>query len=361
MSLRLTFRKARATKNKAKRGSYYIEGTDHKGERVHASLRTGDRALANKLFADKVAETTQVRLEGPKGVANFANAVKAFLEKKPTSSNAAYLTEMLGLIGTKRLCELTQTDLDDLAKTMRPGAPAATLVRHVYTPFISAWNVAAKANPPLADPRHWSRPEVPDHVAEWPSDDEIETMMTFARTGQHPVRDVAVIMFLTLTGARTGEAWPVRPTDVDLERGLATVRQTKTRSGKIVLRKVALTPELVEALRPIVGNDPVFGFETRWGMPQMITRLLERAGLPDYRPHEIGRHAFCSRMLRSGHSTFEVAKAVGHKDTRMVEKFYGHLAQSHLDTIVSRQKITPTHAPKAAGEPASAPKVRKTG
>lgn len=357
MSLRLKFREARAKKGKAKRGTYYIEGTDHRGERVHQSLHTGDRDIAKAEFAKRVAETTRIRIEGPRGVANFANAVKLFLDRKPQSSNARYLDEMLEHIGTHRLCDLTQTDLDKLAKAMRPGAPAATLTRHVYTPFISAWNAAVEAEPPLAEPKRWRRPEVPDHKAQWPSDDEINTMIELARAGPNPQRDVAALMFLTLTGARTGEAWPMRPADVNLERGMASVQQTKTRAGKIVMRKVALTPELVEALRPIANNEPyIFGFTTRWGMPQMITRLLERAGLPDYRPHEIGRHAFCSRMLESGHTTFETAKAVGHKDTRMVEKFYGHLAQDHLDTIVSAQKITPKREVKALEPPAVLPR-----
>jgi integrase len=37
MSLKLTFRKARSSKDKTKRGTYYIEGTDHRGRRVHKS------------------------------------------------------------------------------------------------------------------------------------------------------------------------------------------------------------------------------------------------------------------------------------------------------------------------------------
>jgi len=60
MSLKLTYRKTRP-RNKKKPGVSYIEGTDHKGERVHERLFTSDRDLAKTLFAKKVAESTAAR------------------------------------------------------------------------------------------------------------------------------------------------------------------------------------------------------------------------------------------------------------------------------------------------------------
>ena len=53
MSLRLVYRKSEAKgARKTRAGTYYIEGTDHEGKRVHASLSTGDRVLAKRIFAD---------------------------------------------------------------------------------------------------------------------------------------------------------------------------------------------------------------------------------------------------------------------------------------------------------------------
>ena len=100
MSLKLTFRKARSSKDKTKRGTYYIEGTDHRGRRVHKSLRPGDRDLAKSEFAKYVAASVAMRLEGPKGVVNFANAVKIYLERlalrgKAGTMNETFLGEML--------------------------------------------------------------------------------------------------------------------------------------------------------------------------------------------------------------------------------------------------------------------------
>jgi integrase len=61
--------------------------------------------------------------------------------------------------------------------------------------------------------------------------------------------------------------------------------------------------------------------------------LLERAGLADVTLHEI-RHTYASAMVRGGAPLMVVAQALGHSDTRMVDKHYAHLAPSYVaDTI----------------------------
>jgi hypothetical protein len=40
-----------------------------------------------------------------------------------------------------------------------------------------------------------------------------------------------------------------------------------------------------------------------------------------------------------------VVRAGGLDDARMVTKFYGHLAQEHIDQVVSEQKVTPNSHP----------------
>jgi integrase len=352
MSLKLVWRAPRS-KAKDKRPTAYIEGTDYRGRRVHESLRTSDRDLAKALYAKRIGELATMRAEGPMAVANFANAVKVYLEHRPDTSNNAYLAEMLELIGTRKLCEFKQSDLDELAKTMRPNTSAATRVRHVYTPFIAAWNAAAQTEPPLAEHRKWKKPTVPEFIAKCPTDEEITKLIAAAAAGPDPERDVAAILFLTFTGTRTGEAWRVRIADLDLARGYAVLRNVKAKHGDVRRRQVALTPDLVKALwvqLERLPSDPqtrVFEFATRWGMPQMIARALQRAGLPKYRPHEIGRHAFASRLLRSGASLLDVARAGGWQGVKMVDKFYGHLAQERIDGLVSGQRI--------AGSPQSVP------
>jgi integrase len=126
---------------------------------------------------------------------------------------------------------------------------------------------------------------------------------------------------------------------VSLENGRVLLRKTK--NGKP--RQIMMPPVLVAAISALVktrrqqgasGDDFLFGFTTRWGMPQMIRRTRKRAGLPHYRPHEIGRHAFATR-LHNGASLLDVQKAGGWDSARMVSEHYAHLSQEHVDKIVS--------------------------
>jgi integrase len=54
---------------------------------------------------------------------------------------------------------------------------------------------------------------------------------------------------------------------------------------------------------------------------------VERAGIEPVVFHEL-RHTYASDLIKRGVSLLIVAKQLGHADTRMVEKHYGHLAQA---------------------------------
>jgi site-specific recombinase XerD len=42
------------------------------------------------------------------------------------------------------------------------------------------------------------------------------------------------------------------------------------------------------------------------------------------------RHSYAASLVQAGVSLAIVAEALGHSDTRMVSKHYGHLAPSHI-------------------------------
>ena len=61
----------------------------------------------------------------------------------------------------------------------------------------------------------------------------------------------------------------------------------------------------------------------------------ETAQLADIRFHGL-RHTYASRLVMKGAPLAVVAAQLGHSDTRMVEKHYGHLAPNYVrDTVRS--------------------------
>jgi integrase len=361
MSLRLVYRKSRAKgKRKTAPGAYYIEGTHHQGERVHLSLKTGNRDLAKREFARRVAETTTARTHGATAVMNFADAYELYKARVGENSNTPYLDEMLPLIGTKKLAELTQADLDALAAEMRPGCSNATLKRYVYTPFCAAYNACVDNEPPLAVPRRWKSPRVEKCRADAPDDAYIAKLIAAVRhherrgrrsqvvTGsRNEERDIAAVLFITLTGARTDEAQKLRLKDVDLDAGRALLRDRKNDEPLTV----AMAPMLLDAMRAHIaknltgadGDTPVFGFATRWGLPQMVARVRRRAGLKHFRPHQIGRHAFARRFLGEGRTLKELQEAGGWGDIKAPSQYYSHLEQSRVQNLVANVDTKALH------------------
>lgn len=77
---------------------------------------------------------------------------------------------------------------------------------------------------------------------------------------------------------------------------------------------------------------------TPWGKDDQREPMLEansRAGIdPPINFHNASRHTYASALVKAGVHLSIVAQSLGHADTRMVEKHYGHLAPSHVaDTI----------------------------
>jgi integrase len=136
------------------------------------------------------------------------------------------------------------------------------------------------------------------------------------------------------TGARYGELARMVASDFNPDSKTVTVRQSK--SGKP--RHVFLTDDGATLFRRWrigkSGNALLF---TRGGEPWQKSNqghpmrlACQRAKIePAVGFHQL-RHSYCSLAIMAGAPLLVVAKNVGHVDGRMVEKHYGHLAQSYV-------------------------------
>lgn len=141
-----------------------------------------------------------------------------------------------------------------------------------------------------------------------------------------------------VTGARFSELARLTVADYDTENRSVFVSESK--SGKP--RHVPLPPGGTELFTRLAGNrsghEPLLTKEdgSAW-KPSSYNRswkdILHRAGIEEATFHEL-RHTYASTMVRKGAPLMIVAQALGHADTRMVDKHYAHLAPSYVaDTI----------------------------
>ena len=165
----------------------------------------------------------------------------------------------------------------------------------------------------------------------------------------------AAIHFLAYTGARRGEACGLMWRDVDLERGVVSIRQaaTKPRGYGLVMaapktakgrRAVTLDTDTVDVLRAHRGTQLVQEFElgslyrnqgyvftTLNGSPlnpDMLTyawhRIAVKAGLPHIRLHDL-RHFHASLLLQAGTNPKVVQERLGHSTIAVSLDVYSHV------------------------------------
>ncbi|MBA3453569.1 MAG: tyrosine-type recombinase/integrase [Deltaproteobacteria bacterium] len=66
-----------------------------------------------------------------------------------------------------------------------------------------------------------------------------------------------------------------------------------------------------------------------WVHVHDLAVACERAGILKVTPRSL-RHTFASWLVQAGVDTFRVGKLMGHKDSKMVERYCGHLKPKNL-------------------------------
>jgi integrase len=148
------------------------------------------------------------------------------------------------------------------------------------------------------------------------------------------------------TGARYQELARLRVGDFNKDAGTLHIRKTKTNKD----RHVVLSDEGIEFFSQLAAGQAstalMLGRE--WKQSHQAPLILEackRAAInPPLNFHAL-RHTWASLSVMGGMPLIVVAKNLGHSDTRMVEKHYGHLAPSYIAEAVRK------HAPRFGKTP----------
>jgi integrase len=138
-----------------------------------------------------------------------------------------------------------------------------------------------------------------------------------------------------LTGARFGELASLTVADFNPEAGTLHVRRSK--SGKA--RHIVLNDEGVKFFGALVMGKPSHARMLlrrdggRWGKAHQTRPMREacaRAKIDPPASFHVLRHTWASLSVMADMPLMIVARNLGHADTRMVERHYGHLAPDYV-------------------------------
>jgi integrase len=168
------------------------------------------------------------------------------------------------------------------------------------------------------------------------------------QASRNPNLYVAVVVTLS-TGTRKNELLQRLWADIDFERGLLSVPQTKNKER----RAIPLVPHAWDLLRVhavarrsryvfprLDGREPCY-------VDYTFRNACTRAGLVDFHFHDL-RHTSASYLAMSGASLREIAEILGHKTLKQTMR-YVHLIEPHTRGVL--EKMAQQILGQGKGEP----------
>ncbi len=143
-----------------------------------------------------------------------------------------------------------------------------------------------------------------------------------------------VLMALT-TGMRKGELDKLRWNDIDFDRGLAMLHETKNGSirytpiPEVTMEEVKKYREVGDTLifQSTVDPDKAFDFRKQW------LACLKSVQIENFRWHDM-RHDTASTLARDGKTLKEIAEILGHKSLASTDR-YTHLCTEHKSQLLN--------------------------
>lgn len=239
----------------------------------------------------------------------------------------------------------------------RGGNPlSAKTVRNVHVLMHKALEGAVRRTPPLLARNPTTPAEKPKarrhELQPWTAE---ETERVLAAAEGH--RFCAAFGLMAMAGLRRGEALGLRWTDLELERGYASIQRALVLVGKVPTfskpkteagrRSIPLPTQAIAALRAHrrrlaeerlayvdvhLSGDLIFSDED--GSPVHPDRFLgafrrisQVAGLRRTRPHDL-RHGWATRALEAGVPAKVVQEVLGHASAMVTLDIYSHVMPS---------------------------------
>ena len=144
-------------------------------------------------------------------------------------------------------------------------------------------------------------------------------------------------MIALSTGARRMEVWGLRWSDVDLNKGFMTLKETKNNETRSVpIQSIALDLLRNHSKVRRIDTDRIFPSKTNPENPfdfrNPFQKALKKAQIEDFSWHDL-RHSCASYLVMNGVQLRTVAEILGHKTFQMVMR-YSHLSPDHLKEAV---------------------------
>ncbi len=258
------------------------------------------------------------------------------------AEEAAYRLWLSPALADKPLRSIKPIHLERIKKTMTEAGRSAQTIRHVLAALRQVYNFAkrhclyAGDNPvslikkPAADARR----------LRFLTHEEADRLLAALAERESNVHDMALLALHC--GLRAGEVFSLTWGDVDMDRGVLILRDTKSGKSRAAFMTEALAA-MFSAMERGGPNDLVFP-SAKGGRIVQISETFNRVvaalglnnGVTDPRQKVVFhtlRHTFTSWLVEQGVDLYTVKELMGHGTLTMTER-YSHLSPDKLRRAV---------------------------
>jgi integrase len=310
---------------------YYVNKR-RKREKIGPNKRLAEKVLYKRLTEsaeNKFLDIKKVELILFRDMADEYMSKYSIINKRSHKRDLTSIRNLNSFMGDKYLSEITSEIIEEYKKLrLNQERTKATInrelscLKHIFTKAIE-WKKI------YHDPTKGVKTFKENNArVRFLEKDEIKKLMLYCPDYLKPI----VITALN-TGMRLGEILNLTWQDVDFERQMLTIRETK--NGEV--RYVPVNNILLSALKEIKENnssvcDYVFysSKNNKWTSATISRRfkaVVDRAGILDFHFHDL-RHTFASHLVMVGVELATVKELLGHKSFEMTLR-YSHLSSRH--------------------------------
>lgn len=294
---------------------------------------TNARKLAQDLLADtRRGNDPQVDRQEKRDELTFEVLADRYIEDYAKDHKRSWKDDfqrlrdhLLPTLGKRKLSEITLSQLQRLhSRLKKEKSPAtanrvAALVKHVFT-MADKWSLID--NNPSKNLTMFKEPPPRDIVL---TPNQCRSLISACNADEN-IFAAALFKLAMFTGRRVGELLGAKWTDVDLDKGILTLPQTKAGERQFVYLNEPATAVL-RTLPRIEGNQYVIAGNVP-GKPlnfyrRAWNRILKRTDIEPFPPHGL-RHNYASMLVAEGVPLETVGHLLGHKNSITTRKYAHH-------------------------------------
>ena len=158
--------------------------------------------------------------------------------------------------------------------------------------------------------------------------EEIKTMFDNLDSNNRYIKKMTYgTLILIYTGLRVGELINLKTKDVDLDKNIISIVESKTSAG---IRKIPISEKIVDLFKDNIDNSKEYFFFNKKGNKYeyfnfkfQFEKMLNLLSLERHTIHDT-RHTFATLLNNANANSTSIIKLIGHSDFSTTENIYTH-------------------------------------